>query len=103
MTNDIENGMLVGADAEWERLNEPTPYDQADEHEIEEYAFDRDMVHEVVAVICGLDVGDLTEEVAVMILDHLDKTEVWNGLRKWFDGEDERKYNEWFNDRNNWD
>lgn len=98
----LENGMLVGADAEWERLNEPTPYDKADEHEIEEYAFDRDMVHEVVAVICGLEENDLTEEVAVTVYDHLNDVEIWNGLRKWFDKVDGRKYNEWYEERNNW-
>ena len=98
----LENGMLVGADAEWECLNEPTPYDKADEHEIEEYAFDRDMVHEVVAVICGLEENDLTEEVAVTVYDHLNEIEAWNGLRKWFYKVDGRKYNEWYEERNNW-
>lgn len=100
--NDIENGMLVGADTEWERLNADTPYDNAETPQIETYLFDQERVREVVSAICGIDADDISEEAAVAIYDHLVQSEVENALRSWFESEDRAEYDEWWHDRNDW-
>lgn len=98
----IENGMLVGADAEWERLNADTPYDKAGTPQMESYLFDRDRVREVVTAVCGIDTDDITEDAAAVIYDHLVRSEAEAALKAWFASEDRAKYDEWWHDRNDW-
>lgn len=99
---DIENGMVVGADAEWERLNADTPYDKADIPQMESYLWDVEEVATLVEWVCGLDEDAVTEEEAVAIYDHLNRDEVDRELRRWFENADRAKYDKWWHERNDW-
>ena len=67
----IENGMVVGAMEEWERLNADTPSDEATTIDFDNFAWETDRVAEVLVHGFGLDDGDLTEDVAKVIYSAL--------------------------------
>lgn len=99
----IENGMIVGAERVWEEKNKEGPYERALFADMESYLFDRERVHEVVEHICGLEDGDITEEVAVLIYDHIISNETDKAVRWWFEKWVEPdKYDAWWKDRNDY-
>ncbi len=99
MVEMVENGMVVGVAEEWERLNAETPYDKAGFPQMESYLWDTGRVHEVVGMICGLEDGDVTEEVAQLIYDHLTGDEIRSRTLDWFRRVDANDYNAWMNGR----
>lgn len=93
---DIDNGMVINGSREWERMYSDTPYDLATEDDMENYAYDRERIHEVVEAVCHLDYGDLAEDVAVMVYDQLRPDRKKKRLRDWFRQRVNREdYNEW--------
>jgi hypothetical protein len=67
----VENGMVVGAEREWERLNADTPADKATVRDFDRFAWDYDMIADVLVSAFGLADGDLDEEVAKCIYSGL--------------------------------
>ena len=101
MFEPVENGMVVGAEREFDRMYGDTPYDSAEFPQMESYLFDTEKVGEFVEGMCGLESGDMTEDVAVLVYDHLDKSELLTAVRNWFRKQDAGTYNEWWAARNN--
>ena len=92
----LENYMVTAGAREWEEMNAETPYDKAEYPQMEVYAWDRERVHEIVARVCGMEDGSISEEDAVMIFDHLNQKEVIRETEEWFaKSVDPAKYNEW--------
>lgn len=45
---DLENGMLVGADAEWEHMHEETPWDRRDSSRLLDFIWDEALMDELL-------------------------------------------------------
>lgn len=99
----LENYMVTDGAKEWERMNAETAYDKATFPQMESYLFDTEKAHEVVTDVCGLDSDDMTEEVAVLVYDHLNQEEVTKAVEKWFAQTDAAKYDAWAEARYGWD
>ena len=97
----VENGMVVGAAAEWERLNRPAPSCMATVEEFEKFAWDAGRIKEIMVRSFDLWDDDLTEEVAEAIWSGL-PSEFTHGLVSgWMQLDSTREdYDEWVERRN---
>ena len=81
----VENGMVVGAERAWEQLNADSPADKATLRDFDNFAWDYEMVHDVLEFAFGLEDGDLTEDVARCIYSGLPRDYAEKLIRDWSD------------------
>ncbi len=93
---EIENGMVLGGAAEWERMNADTPYDNADAEDFEAFAWGTDRMAEALITGLALDDGAVTEDAAKEIYQVLSAEIRKKIMKKWSKDVDPIQYNEWY-------
>ena len=89
----LENGMVIGAAAEWERINDPI-YDPATEDEALEYVDEYALGGQIVALYLELDEGTAYDEGAAVTLFEDLPDKVQKHLAKDFT-ENRHDFDEW--------
>lgn len=77
-------------------------YERAEFPQKETYLWESLDVHRIVERICGLEPGDIEEDVATMIYDNLDHDKVHRFVDEWFAEQDPDEYDAWWHERNDW-
>ena len=79
--NDVENGMLIGAEAEWECMCAETPWERRTDESILAFVYEEDMAGKII--MAWLDTQDCDEDAAWMLFERLTKPEQVR-LVEWF-------------------
>lgn len=79
----IENGMVIGAEREWNLLHMETPADNATIRDLDRFAWDTESIKDVMIRAFGLNDDDLTDDVAEIIFSGLPAEFSASCLKDW--------------------
>ena len=95
--NDIENGMAVGAQEEFDRLSESHWEDDRDLYLMEKFADDRDLVASAVTRWLGVENGDADYDKCMMVFYTLGRGDREEILKEYIESKDMTgDFNEWY-------
>ena len=98
--NDIENGMVVGAQEEFDRLSESHWEDDRDLYQMEKYADDRDLVAAAVTRWLGVEDDGADYDKCLTVFDSLGRQDREEILRDYIEAKDlQGDFNVWFDEK----
>lgn len=95
--NDIENGMAVGAQEEFDRMSASHWEDDRDLYMMEKYADDRDLVAKAVTRWLGVEDDGADYDKCLTVFDSLGRSDREEILKEYIEGKDlTGDFNEWY-------
>ena len=97
--NDIENGMVVGAQAEYDRMSASHWEDDRDLYTMEKYADDRDLVAAAVTKWLGVEDNGADYDKCLTVFDSLGRKDREEILREYIEAKElTGDFNAWFDE-----
>lgn len=98
MFNDLENGMVIGAQEEYDRMFADTPWDDRDDDSLIDWVNDEGKEADIIKWYLDADVD---EDRAYTLFWHLDKKKQSELAERYIEFKDaEDKYDSWYNEKN---